>query len=171
MFLPRYIVIHSTVKPGTTRKIDSDAIYSPVNGRHADGLVQTVQSYPKLFAGDEDAYQGIDSFYSLRCVHVTTNRDELEYAKVLCTTYTGLNVAYEKLLTKDCDKRGYNREIVYTMWNRMYNDGIAETHPEWKRPIYTHMPGKIGGHCVIPNLELVKNEVTDAVKRLNKNLR
>ena len=29
-------------------------------------------------------------------------------------------------------------------------------------------PGFIGGHCVIPNLDLVKNETLDTIKKLNK---
>lgn len=163
IFNPLVTVIHSTVKPGTTRKI-GDALYSPVNGRHADGLVQTVKIYPKLFSGEHYLFEYIDGEYDLRTVYISDNTDELEYSKVMCTTYTGWNLIYEKEVYAECEKYGYNRERVYTMWNRLYNDGMDQTHPEWKRPIYDHVPGEISGHCIIPNLELVKNDITEGVK-------
>ena len=29
-------------------------------------------------------------------------------------------------------------------------------------------PGYIGGHCVIPNLELIQNETLNSIKKINK---
>lgn len=159
-FGPRDIIIHSTVQPGTTRKVDSEALYSPVNGRHQDGLLQTVRSYPKLFSGDNISYERVCDEFDLKCHYVPGKPENLEYAKVMCTSYMMWGLIFERELTRDCANRGLDREVVYTMWNRMYNNGISEHHPEWQRPIYTHSEGPIGGHCLVPNLELVKNEIT-----------
>ena len=61
--------------------------------------------------------------------------------------------------------------MVYTHANQSYNDGYNELgHPQYKKYILKHMEGKIGGHCVISNLDLLDSDVSDIIKKYNANL-
>lgn len=160
VFLPDITVIHSTVKPGISDKIEN-CLYSPVLGRHADAFAQNIKMYIKFFAGDEKEYEKIKDVFKVRTEYWGYNKAELEYTKIMSTTMMYWYLVFNKELEKDCKKNGYDYINVYYRWLENYNHGIGEEHPNWKRPIYEKMVGDIpGGHCLSPNIQLVENDIT-----------
>lgn len=178
-FKPQAIFIHSTVPVGTTDKIielnpNLTIIYSPVRGRHVT-LPDHVRKFIKYFAPateeDKDKIELINSIFPfIQNVIVTDSRD-LELAKIMSTTYLGWNLLFEKEMFKVCEENGLNFDFVYKEFNQSYNEMCNdEVYPErFKRPIYDHMEGPIGGHCVIPNLELDDNFITKTMKEYFNN--
>ena len=162
---PSITIIHSTVIPGTTLKIieksgNSNIVHSPVRGVH-----------PKLYEGLKTfvKYIGSES-YSLS-VSISKHFDELgikheiipsskstELAKILCTTYYGLCIAWHDEVNNLCKEHDVLFENVMTKWNTSYNEGYEKLGMKHvNRPVlYPPVDGKIGGHCVIPNTELCK---------------
>jgi len=94
-----------------------------------------------------------------------------ETLKLWDTTYYAWNVVFEKAVWAYCQKRGLDFETVYTHANTTYKSGYEQLHrPGVARPILQHVPGKIGGHCLIPNCELLDDELAKFVLRFNADL-
>ena len=85
----------------------------------------------------------------------------LELAKIVCdTSYLGWLINYAQISKIISDK--YNADFD-EMWS--FSD---EIHKFLKnRP--KMFPGFIGGHCVIPNLQLIDNKLLNKIDRINKN--
>lgn len=177
-YKPRYVIIHSTVKVGTTETISHPfVIYSPVNGRHDNGFLNDVKMYAKYFASkrfvgfaedneDVSVRLDIEKMFPISCdFKFGEDVRSLEFAKINCTNYTAYNVIYEKWLYNYCKENKLDYEKVYRHWGTNYNNGVRK---DWKRPIYEHMEGGIGGHCLIPNLELVDDDFIKMLKILNE---
>jgi len=166
VFRCKILVIHSTVKPGTTRKIEHpNKVYSPIMGRHKDDFSKNIRAYNKILSGNEDDCHEVMGRFNLGMDYWGDNWDELEFAKVMSTAYMFWNLIYNKVIHKECNERGYDPKRVYNEWQRNYNTGISGTHADWKRPIYHYDESPIpGGHCLVPNLDLDNNLITSILK-------
>ena len=175
-FQPGLVVINSTVPVGTTRKIyeitKTDIVHSPVKGVH-----------PKL-------YQGIKTFWkyvgpintsslwriqrhfqkvNIKAQHFN-NPEETEMAKLLSTTYYGFNITFCKDAKKLCDEKGLDFNNVYNRWNEDYNSGYRALDMGYVvRPVLIPTEGEIGGHCIISNCELLKDNLEAAYYILKRN--
>ena len=89
--------------------------------------------------------------------------ETLELGKIICdTSYLGWLINYAQL----SNMIAINHQVDYDeMWS--FSD---EIHKYLKnRPkLY---PGVIGGHCVIPNLDLIHNQSLDLIKNIDKKYR
>ena len=166
---PGLVVIHSTIPVGYTKKIGAMAVHSPVRGVHPD-LDKGIKTFVKYFGGGkaEEAAR----YFSKIGIKTKAFKDSetTELLKILDTTYYGWNIIFAKEVKIICDKLKLNFEEVYTIPNRDYNDGykkLGMSHVV--RPILRPTKGKIGGHCVIPNCNLLDHWVTKTIKIKNKN--
>ena len=84
----------------------------------------------------------------------------LELAKIICdTSYYGWLINYAQM-----------SKIIATENNVDY-DEMWEFSDEIHKYLGNRpkmYPGIIGGHCVIPNLDLMQNQTLDFIKKLNK---
>ena len=162
----KVVLIHSTVKPGTTKNIQEKSkvpvLFSPVRGVHKRFL-EDVKKYTKFIASDDkQLVTEIKSDLEKRFQKVdwmsTTKTAEL--AKILVdTTYYGWLINYAQITKMICEKEGVDFD---EMWK--FADEIHENLGN--RP--KMYPGIIGGHCVIPNLSLVEYENLDIIKKINE---
>lgn len=157
---PKLTVIHSTVHPGTTRKINGKVLHSPVRGLHPN-LDTGIQTFLK-YIGSEDLLLSEHYQTHLESLGISSHicKDSLttEYAKLLDTSYYGLCIAFHNEVNKICENNSIDFEEVMTIYNSSYNDGyqtLGKRH--FMRPTL-YAGTKIGGHCVIPNLEILINE-------------
>jgi len=170
-FNPKIVVIHSTVKPGTTCMIGLNVLYSPVLGRHADNFSENIKGYVKYFAGNENDYDEVKKQFNLKTEFWGINTSELEYAKVMSTTRMYWELYYQKIMQKDCEKYGYKFDDVYNRWTDNYNKGLVNDHPDWQRPNYDKMDTDTpGGHCLNSNIHLVDNDITKYLKAYEKGI-
>jgi len=83
----------------------------------------------------------------------------LELAKIICdTSYLGWLINYAQLSNMIAIQHGADYD---EMWS--FSDEIQEFLGN--RP--KMYPGYIGGHCVIPNLDLMHSDVLNLIKKMN----
>lgn len=162
----KVVIIHSTVKPGTTKsiqeKLSIPILFSPVRGVHRRFL-DDIKKYTKFisFDGAEiDSKIKTDLENRFEKVDWMSTTKTAELAKILVdTTYYGWLINYAQITKMICEKENVD---FNEMWK--FADEIHENLGN--RP--KMFPGIIGGHCVIPNLNLVEYENLDMIKTINE---
>lgn len=167
-FSPKITVIHSTVPIGTSEKLT--AVHSPCRGVHPN-LKEGILTFIKYFGGtNADAAAEIFKEKGIK-TQVCKSANDTEAMKLWDTTIYGWNILLEKMIFDFCKENNLDFDMVYTHANQSYNDGYNELgHPQYKKYILKHMEGKIGGHCVISNLDLLDSDASDIIKKYNSNL-
>ncbi len=163
---PKLTIIHSTVAPETTKKIISKlpkslqmVVHSPVRGVHPH-LYEGIKTFVK-FVGAEDKKSGELAKKHLENLGIKTElahpAKTSELAKLFCTTYYGLCVAWHGEMERICKKEGVNFRQAVSRYSITYNDGYSKLGMKNViRPVLYEPNGKIGGHCVISNTEIFK---------------
>lgn len=158
-YQPKYTVIHSTVPIGTSDQLG--AVHSPVRGRHPD-LYKSMFVFTKYFGGIQakdlkEEYQK----YGFS-VSTTPNARNTEALKLWDTTQYGWNIVLQKHIAKFCKEYNLDFNLIYTRANRSYNSGYSKLKGTmYRRPTLKHQDGKIGGHCVIPNAQILRDVFND----------
>ena len=160
------VVIHSTVKPGTTKIIQEKSsipiLFSPVRGVHRRFL-NDIKKYTKFISFDGieiDSKIKIDLENRFEKIEWMSTTKTAELAKILVdTTYYGWLINYAQITKMICEKENVDFD---EMWK--FADEIHENLGN--RP--KMFPGIIGGHCVIPNLDLIEYENLDMIKKINE---
>lgn len=166
-YQPALTVIHSTVAPGTTRRVQNalpscPLAYSPVRGKHAR-MEGELMRYSKFVAAFRvDALQrASEHFRSAGFTVCTVRTPEIaELSKLLETTYLGVLVAWTQEMERLAGQVGGNFDEV--------NAFITEIDF-----LPSHIfPGHIGGHCVMPNIAILQSQYQspffDAVQESNR---
>lgn len=158
-FDAEYVIIHSTVPIGITNKIDG-AVHSPIRGVHPD-LENGVRTFVK-YIGHNNEKVGLavaQEFLDFGIIpYPVDGSNNTEAGKLMSTTYYGWNIMFEKFVKEYCDKYNLDFNVTYTHFNKTYNQGYNELNMSHViRPVLEHHEGKIGGHCVISNCELLDN--------------
>ena len=170
VFKPKLVIIHSTVIPGTTKKIGKLAVHSPVRGVHPN-LHKGIRTFVK-YIGADDKKTGLLAKKHLESVGMKTKvfspSSTTELGKILDTTYYGVCIAFHKEMMRLCDAFGVDFDSVMTDFNKSYNKGYAELGMSHVvRPVLKAEKGPIGGHCVVQNAELLdtffKSKAVDLV--------
>lgn len=166
-YKPKYTIIHSTVALGTSKKCK--AYYSPVRGIHPH-LEQSLGIFVKYLA---PRCEYLVEYFKNVGVNIEEHdsRESLEAMKLYCTTVYGLNIIAEREIYNFCKKHNLDFDMVYTKSNQTYNEGYEKLgFPQYTRYNLKHHDGKIGGHCVIPNCELLKTDISKFILKQNKKL-
>lgn len=167
-YKPQLTIINSTVGPGTTRRISQQAgtnalAYSPVRGKHAKMQVDMLH-YVKFVGGmtPEAGRRAGEHFASVGMkTKVLGTPEAAELAKLTETTYFGVLIAWAQEVERYCKAVGANYEEVIAFYEEV---GFF--------PPVKYFPGVIGGHCVMPNIRILKQNFTsgilDAVEKSNQ---
>jgi hypothetical protein len=159
-------IIHSTTAVGVSHKLA--AVHSPIRGVHPK-LADGIRTFEKFFGGPR-AEEAAAIFRELGIVCVCTDKaDNTEALKLWDTTYYGWNIIFEKAVKAYCDENELDFDIVYKQANETYNSGFTALGKQnVVRPVMKDFPGKIGGHCVISNAQILGGEFADLICRKNK---
>lgn len=151
LFKPELTVVNSTVGVGTTRLIakrsNSAVVNSPVRGKHAR-MFEELCEYTKFVGaiGSDDGRRAAEHFESLGLkTRILSSPEATELAKLTETTYFGLMIAWAQELERFCDQSDTHYEEVLAFYDEI------KFFPSVK-----YFPGIIGGHCVMPNIEIMK---------------
>jgi len=164
-FRAKLVIIHSTVPIGTSEKLNSVA--SPCRGVHPH-LEEGIRTFTKFFGGEkaEEAAK-LFSSHGITTYSCKDSRS-IEAMKLWDTTIYGFNIVLEKEIHRFCEENDLDFDKVYTKANISYNEGYEELgKPQFKKYILKHSEGKIGGHCVIPNCDLLDSWVAKTIKKKN----
>ena len=151
-FKPELTIINSTVVPGTSRAIAERAsvsiAYSPVRGKHVR-MAEDLLKYRKFVAGtdEETANRAAEHFREAGMTTQCISRLEtLELAKLGETTYFGVLIAFAQELNRYANRVDGDYEEALDFFEEV--DFLPRTK---------YYPGFIGGHCVIPNIQLLRS--------------
>ena len=170
-FKPEIIVIHSTISLGTTSKLQHllpiPVIYSATRGVHKR-MLHDLKRYTKFYALGKDAPQAslASSSYSKlmkKCGVKTkkmSNPLTLELAKIIAdTSYYGWLINYAQLSNMIAVENKVDYDEMWSFADEIHK--YLGNRPKM-------YPGFIGGHCVIPNIDLIHNQTLDLIKKLNQ---
>ena len=163
---PELTIINSTVAVGTTRAVaertGSPVAYSPVRGKHAR-MAQELLSYVKYVGADDSAVAraAAEHFESVGMrTRIVGSTQTAELTKLTETTYFALLIAWAQTVERWCDELGIDYEEVVSFYDEI---GFF--------PPVRYFPGVIGGHCAMPNIELLTrtfdSPVLDAIRDSN----
>ena len=162
----KVVLIHSTVRPGTTKNIQERSktlvLYSPVRGVHRRFL-DDIKKYTKFIASDNqeiDKEIKLDLEKRFQKVDWMSTTKTAELAKILVdTTYYGWLINYAQITKMICEKENIDFDEMWKFADEIHAN--LGNRPKM-------YPGIIGGHCVIPNLNLIENENLDIIKKINE---
>lgn len=152
-YSPSVAIIHSTVPVGTTARVagrvDVPVVHSPVRGKHAR-MAEELLHYTKFIGGsDARALDRVETHFRAAGIRVRRlpSAEASELAKLTETTYFGLLIAF----AQDVERMARSLDVSY--------DDVAAFYEEiGYLPRVRYTPGVIGGHCVMPNIALLKRD-------------
>jgi UDP-N-acetyl-D-mannosaminuronate dehydrogenase len=169
---PDFVFIHSTVVPGTCKRLQKQTkvpiMSSPVHGKHHNNqMKKDMLRYPKYVGLPEGSSHYIESVIrehlaviGFADIRISEGTDNIEWLKVLSTTYFGLIIAWHQEIERICDE--FNLEFDKVIDIFKYQDDI-------KPP---HYSGVVGGHCVMQNIKMIKeiwpSDLLDWIERSNE---
>jgi UDP-N-acetyl-D-mannosaminuronate dehydrogenase len=150
LFKPAVTIIDSTVGIGTTRVIaqrtGTPVVNSPVRGKHVR-MLEELQHYTKFVGALDPASAQLAAmhFESMGLkTKILSTPEATELAKLTETTYFGLMIAWAQEVERYCDRVNQDYAEVSSFYDEI------KFFPPVK-----YFPGVIGGHCVMPNIEIL----------------
>jgi UDP-N-acetyl-D-mannosaminuronate dehydrogenase len=127
-------------------------------------MLEELTSYTK-FIGAIDPAAGEQAARHFQAAGLRTKvlstPEATELAKLTETTYFGLMIAWAQEIERYCDKTGANYQEIISFYDEI------KFFPPVK-----YSPGIIGGHCVMPNIEILqrftKSEILEAIQTSNR---
>jgi UDP-N-acetyl-D-mannosaminuronate dehydrogenase len=169
-FNPELVVIHSTISPLTTKKLQKKTtipiIYSATRGVHRR-MLSDLKKYTKFFAIEPTAPRlkwAKTTFIKLmKNTGIKTKQLSLpvtlELSKIVVdTTYYGWLINYAQLSNMIAKKHGADYDEMWSFADEIHK--FLGNRPKM-------FPGFIGGHCVIPNLSLIDEESFWQIDKIN----
>jgi UDP-N-acetyl-D-mannosaminuronate dehydrogenase len=166
LYNPKLTVINSTVPPGTTLKVAGkckcQVAHSPARGVHInpEHMVWEMKRWPKYVGGvTPDAGKLAKAHFEKLGLQVKVLKScrETELAKIFETTYRAWMIACFQEMHRI--SRAFGADFNETV------DFLEDTHRQrFDRPVM--FPGVIGGHCLIPNTELLLKSYDSDLLRL-----
>lgn len=156
------VVVHSTVPVGTC---DAHGwVHSPIRGRHPD-LSEGVSTFVKHFGGSR-ADEAAADWEALGVRTRTHDRAaDIEAGKLWELVQYGVQIRVEKEIHAWCVERGLDPDVVYREMALSYNRGYQKLgYEQFTRPVLDHVPGPIGGHCVVPMSHYLDHPLSTIVR-------
>ncbi|WP_299290867.1 GDP-mannose dehydrogenase [Nitrosopumilus sp.] len=171
-FSPLIVVIHSTISPYTTSKLQEKltvpVIYSATRGIH-QRMLSDLKKYTKFYAIEKSApksswasneYRKLLKLSNVKSRKVSSPIT-LELAKIVCdTSYYGWLINYAQISNMIANEHKVDYDEMWSFSDEIHK--FLGNRPKM-------YPGYIGGHCVIPNLDLIHHQTLDLIKQLNQN--
>jgi UDP-N-acetyl-D-mannosaminuronate dehydrogenase len=109
-----------------------------------------------------DAGKAAEHFESVGLkTKILSSPEATELAKLTETTYFGLMIAWAQELERYCDQSGANYEELTSFYEEIKFF-----------PSVRYFPGIIGGHCVMPNIEILRkfddSVILEAIRTSNR---
>lgn len=169
-FNPEAIVIHSTVSPYTTKKLQDKLnipiIYSATRGVHKR-MLNDLRRYTKFYSIESNAprknWASINFSKLMKKCGVKTKKMSspliLELAKIIVdTSYYGWLINYAQLSNMIAIQNKVDYDEMWSFADEIHK--FLGNRPKM-------YPGFIGGHCVIPNLELIDHQTLNLINEIN----
>lgn len=167
---PKILVIHSTIEPYTTeqiqKKLSIPVLYSATRGIHSR-MKKDLKKYVKFYSvyswAPKSNWASIMFEKSMKKVGIKTKKMSnpltLELAKIVVdTSYYGWLINYSQLSNMLAIKHKIDYDEMWSFAEEIHKN--LGNRPKM-------YPGFIGGHCVIPNLDLINEESLYQIDKIN----
>lgn len=170
IYMPKHVIVYSTVPIGTCEKIGTNIVHSPIEGRHPD-LELSIRTMERwLGTSNKEEGQFFTSFFEslFMRVKVVGSSKYTEALKLLSTTEYGINIIFSDYKKRIADDLDMPYELTKE-WNQDYNKlyknmGLGD---RFQKFVLDPPNGKVGGHCVRENSILLNEQYPDDwVKRI-----
>lgn len=155
VFNPKATIIFSTVAIGTTEQIPN-AVHCPVEGKHPD-LSESMDNW-RWYMGGKNTVAGL--FFKeayVWCTELPSSK-HTEFLKLRSTSLYGVNIEFARYTANVCDALGLDYNFVKE-YDESYNQLYKRLNKrEYQRYILNPPIGNIGGHCVVPNAEILDKQ-------------
>lgn len=162
---PKYVVIHSTVPVGTTRKITENTsckvFYSPIRGHH-ENMEKEILVYLKYIASDNCITDEIGRYFEKAGIRTKLMSDtkSAELMKLLELYRYGLYIAGAKEQENICKHFDKNYGLIVTEFEETSNDGLIELGKIHQcQPILWPFKDYVGGHCTVEDMEILLKQI------------
>lgn len=170
-YKPRLTIIYSTVAVGITKGL-TQTVHSPVEGRHP-------RLYYSIKAGTR--YIGYNSVLDGRLAEeiwspitecaLLPNSDWTEFLKLASTSKFGINLVWEDYVASVGKELGMPHEAAKD-WDKAYNKLYKKLRfPQFRKYVLDAPEGKVGGHCVVPNAELLDVQFPNDMLKMIKGMK
>ena len=155
MFHPDDTVIVSTVPIGTCSRVG--AVHSPVEGKHPH-LAESIRKGVRWIGGI-CGYKVMQLFEEANLeIKQVAKPEYTEFLKLRSTSLYGVNIEFARYSKSVADSIGMNFKNIKE-FDQDYNDLYKELNmPQFQRYILDPPEGDIGGHCVVPNAEILDKQ-------------
>lgn len=170
---PYLVFVYSTVPIGTCEEISEQVVHSPVEGRHPK-LEQSILSMPRwIGVANAEAEKLAAMFWVelLGSVRVMPSSRHTEFLKLRSTAKYGINLVWTDYEASIANDIGIDWAAVKD-FDHDYNDLYGDLGwSQFKRYILDPPNGVIGGHCVVPNAELLDKQYPNPMLKMIKKMR
>lgn len=169
-FTPEGMVIHSTISPGTTEKLQKKlkipVIYSATRGVHKR-MIKDLRRYTKFYSvyswAPKSSWAKKVYMNRMKKAGVKTKTVStplvLELAKIVVdTSYYGWLINYAQLSNMIAIKHKVDYDEMWSFADEIHK--YLGNRPKM-------FPGFIGGHCVLPNLDLMDGSALKIIREIN----
>lgn len=165
---PKLIVVHSSVKVGTTNKIREavgvPCFHSPIRGRHPN-MKEGILTYVKYVSYNTETWcmdaMKIAGYFSECGVRTKIVKDTkvTELMKLLELSRYGVYLAFAKEQESICEHFGMNYETVVNEYERTRSEGLEKLGlGDLRQPILVPFKDFVGGHCTVEDMDLLLDQ-------------
>lgn len=170
---PRVIIIHSTVPPGISQEVAKKTklptAHSPIRGDHPDLYSAIKSDFVKYVGGVNRksarlAARNLEDI-GIEKVEIVGDSLDTELGKLVNIAGFAWSIVFCKWAARLCKHFNADFGIVYEQFTQSYNDGYGRNKPNVRQAILKPIPGPIGGHCVIPDVEFLDKSFESALTK------
>lgn len=170
LYEPRLTIVYSTVPIGTIKTLPQ-TVHSPVEGRHPR-LYYSVKAGTRYIGHNSvrDGDLAAEIWNSITECELLPNSDWTEFLKLASTSKFGINLVWEDYVNEVAQELGMSH-IIAKNWDKNYNKLYKKLKfPQFRKYVLDAPEGKIGGHCVVPNAELLDEQYPSELLKMIKGM-
>lgn len=170
---PSHVIVWSSTSIGTCSRIADYVIHTPVEGKHPR-LSESIQTMVR-WVGCLDRMErewAANYFMTMSLdVREVEKSEYTEALKLISTSEYGVNIVFADYKKNVADILGMDYELM-TEWNRTYNDLYRSLRlPDFQKFVLDPPGGKIGGHCITQNAELLHGQFPHEMLRMIREMK
>ncbi|MBI4033298.1 MAG: hypothetical protein HY377_02185 [Candidatus Blackburnbacteria bacterium] len=157
------------------KKTKLPTAHSPIRGDHPNLYSAIKNDFVKYVGGvdRESAHLAARNLQAIGIEKVEIVGDSLdtELGKLVNIAGFAWSIVLCKWAARLCRHFGADFGIVYEQFMESYNEGYGRDKPNVRQAVLKPIPGPIGGHCVIPDVEFLDKSFRNALTKfiLNEN--
>ena len=159
-YKPKTVIVYSTTPIGTCEKIGKDIVHSPVEGKHPH-LEDSILIMPRwIGVKNKKARERAFKLWRpyVKVIRLMASSRYTEFLKLRSTAKFGINLVWTDYEKAVADRVGINFSAVKE-FDQDYNNLYKELGlDEFQRYILDPPNGVIGGHCLVPNAEMLNQQ-------------